>query len=533
MAHVKHGRRYYKQMSLEVATRNPERLEGMLRVFSKFEGIILDDTAILDIYSQLYIDKTITSNRFDPQTASIDEIKNYVRTRSHNNEWGFPTGYQAAFVRYLKTLSEFGFIYSQYNEELLLSPVAKALLSGKISLSEAFALQSMRFWRKSPYRRVLNNFNYFKFILEVIDRLNNAGHRLSYNQFLLSLFVDNGDVDDFLDKISSTSFLSENDVYNYVETNYSLIDTDHAAVCKQSSSFNDYGDAVFRLLQLTGYITVEYSGTLLLSINNSRRGLWEELNGMDFSLPIEAQDDEKQYFEFIGSFNTALYSLILRYRDQQERSVAEYNIKIRSIIESYGLTEEIVAQYIQEISDGKKDKRIFSFLQAPLKFEFLISIYLYLRLGDDYDYKPNYLCDEAGIPYSHAPGNIGDIEVYNSERYWLIEVTLIKGKNQQINNETINLFRHIDSDHRSAKYMSLIAPYIHEDTELLIKVATVVSMLESQDLLFAKPFKTEEFISSMRNGQCLTRIMETTQSFIANLKDFLNTLSLAYNSIHN
>ena len=98
MAHVKHGRRYYKQMSLEVATRNPERLEGMLRVFSKFEGIILDDTAILDIYSQLYIDKTITSNRFDPQTASIDEIKNYVRTRSHNNEWGFPTGYQAAFV---------------------------------------------------------------------------------------------------------------------------------------------------------------------------------------------------------------------------------------------------------------------------------------------------------------------------------------------------------------------------------------------------------------------------------------------------
>lgn len=531
MAQVRHGNRYYKQMALEVATRNPERLEGILRVFSKFEGVTLDDDAILDIYSQLYIDKTIVSSAFDLQTATEDEIRRYVRTRTHNNEWGFPTGYQAAFVRYLKTLSEFGFIYSQYNEALLLSPVSKALLSGKISLSEAFALQSMRFWRKSPYRRVLNDFNYFKFILEVIDRLNECGHRLSYNQFLLSLFVDNSNVDDFLATISTTTFINEDEVYDYVLNNYSRVDREHGVVCKQSTSFNDYGDSVFRLLQLTGFITIEYSGTLLLSINNNRRGLLDELMNFDFSLPEEAYDNEKIYFETLGSFDTSLYSLILRYRDQQRRSVAEYNIKIQNIIDSYELTEDVLAQYIQEVSDGKRDTRIFNFLQAPLKFEFLISLYLYLCLGDEYEYKPNYLCDEAGIPYSHAPGNIGDIEVYNSARYWLIEVTLIRGKNQQINNETINLFRHIDSERHSAKYMSLIAPYIHEDTELLIKVASVISMLESKDLLFAMPFKTEEFISSMKENNCLTRIRENSQSFFSNLRDFVNTVCISYDSL--
>ena len=121
--------------------------------------------------------------------------------------------------------------------------------------------------------------------------------------------------------------------------------------------------------------------------------------------------------------------------------------RIKHIIDTYGLTQNMVAQYIMEVSLGSNDSRVFKFLQAPLKFEFLISLYLYLCLGDNYDYRPNYLCDEAGSPYSHAPGNIGDIEVYNTERYWLIEVTLIKGKNQQINNETINLFRHITTVH--------------------------------------------------------------------------------------
>ena len=35
-------------------------------------------------------------------------------------------------------------------------------------------------------------------------------------------------------------------------------------------------------------------------------------------------------------------------------------------------------------------------------------------------YKPNYICDEIGIPYSHAPGNIGDIEIFKDENVLVI-----------------------------------------------------------------------------------------------------------------
>ena len=162
---VRHGKRYYKQMSLEVAVRNPERYEGILKTFAKFEGTILDDKGILDIYSQLFLDEVITAEALSDEVLTPEYIRSWIVDNcSHNNEWGFPTGYQAAFTRYLKTLSEFGFIYAQYDQALRLSQVAKALVKGTITLSEAFALQSMRFWRKSPYRRVLNDFNFFEFI---------------------------------------------------------------------------------------------------------------------------------------------------------------------------------------------------------------------------------------------------------------------------------------------------------------------------------------------------------------------------------
>ncbi len=42
--------------------------------------------------------------------------------------------------------------------------------------------------------------------------------------------------------------------------------------------------------------------------------------------------------------------------------------------------------------------------------------------------RPNYKADHIGKPYSHAPGNKGDIEIFSKQIYWLIEVTLIRNK---------------------------------------------------------------------------------------------------------
>lgn len=515
-------------MSLEVAVRNPERYEGILKTFAKFEGTVLDDKGVLNVYSQLYLDEVVSADALSDEILTKKFVCNWiVNNCSHNNEWGYPTGYQAAFTRYLKTLSEFGFIYAQYNQELRLSPVAKALVSGKITLSEAFALQSMRFWRKSPYRRVLNDFNFFEFIIDAMIELKKKGHRLSYNQLMVGLFSDDGNVKDFLSLLENNKVGNDADkAYALVKRKYSQVDAEHAKAAKLESAFRDYGNTVFRVLQLTGFVTVEYTGVLMLTPNENRMPLYKALKEKNFFVSESAKEDEEEYFEQLGSFDASLESLILSYREKVDHSTAEYNKKIPNIIKSYGLTADSIEQALVKVSNGdKKGKDTFWFIQDPVKFEFLLTLFVYTYYGDTFEYKPNFICDEAGIPYSHAPGNIGDIEIFNKDRYWLIEATLIRSKNQQVNNETVNLFRHIDDTIDGQKYLTLVAPYIHEDTKLIFNVASIITMIKDNMLSLSSDAQTtDEFIGDMKDKAYFGLIDSRTQNFIGNIRNKLNEI---------
>lgn len=526
---VKHGKRYFKQMALEVAVRNPERYEGILKTFAKHEGVVLNDEGILKVYAQLYLDDVVTTDKLTYVNLTEDFLYDWIKNNcSHNNEWGYPTGYQAAFTRYLKTLSEFGFIYAQYNQELRLSPVAKALVNNKISLSEAFALQSIRFWRMSPYRRVLNDFNFFEFIIDSLIELKKRGHRLSINQFNVALFSDNGNVNDFLKLIEDNKIGNDPDkAYNLVKEKYNTVDALHSKVAKMESAFRDYGNTVFRVLQLTGFITVDYKGVLMLSPNENRMDFYKALKAENFTISENAKEDESAYFEELGSFDRKLESIVVNYREEEDYSTAEYNQKITNIISSYGLNKEIVEQSLIKVSSGdKRGKDLFWFIQDPVKFEFLLTLYVYMYFGDTLVYKPNYKCDEVGIPYSHAPGNIGDIEIYNDERYWLIEATLIRSKIQQVNNETVNLFRHIDESHKGSKYLTLVAPYIHDDTRLIFNVASVITMIKTKMLALNSDTQTTyEFIETLKSDNYFGIVRTKSRQFIFDFKEQLNAIT--------
>lgn len=517
-------------MSLEVAVRNPERYEGILKTFAKFEGVVLDDEGILDVYSQLYLDEVVTTDFLREEDLSKSIVREWIKNNCrHNNEWGYPTGYQAAFTRYLKTLSELGLIYAQYKQKLCLSPVAKALVNGTITLSETFALQSMRFWRKSPYRRVLNDFNFFEFIIDSMVEWKKENHCMSYNQLMVGLFSDDGDVESYLKLLKDNKIGDDADkAYDLVKRKYSQVDEKHAKVAKLESAFRDYGNTVFRVLQLTGFVTVNYTGILMLTPNENRMPLYKALKQRKFFVTESAKEDEEEYFDLLGSFDTSLETLILSHREQVDHSTAEYNRKIPGIIKSYGLTPELIEQALIKVSNGDKGgKDTFWFIQDPVKFEFLLTLFVYTYYGDAFEYKPNFICDEAGIPYSHAPGNIGDIEIFNNDSYWLIEATLIRSKNQQVNNETVNLFRHIDDSERESKYLTLVAPYIHEDTKLIFNVASVITMLNNNILsLTSDAQTTNQFVSDIKGKSYFKVITARSQEFIDDIRSMLNEISL-------
>ena len=148
---------------------------------------------------------------------------------------------------------------------------------------------------------------------------------------------------------------------------------------------------------------------------------------------------------------------------------------------------------IKSISNDSKEK-LFWYIQKPLKLEFFISILIYLKYGSEYVVKPNYKADDKGIPYQHAPGNIGDINITSKSVNWLVEVTLIRNKTQQYNAETADCIRHLKQADKPLKYLSFVAPVVHPDTEEFYNNAIINMIINDEDNCFIKSYNIDGFV---------------------------------------
>ena len=217
----------------------------------------------------------------------------------------------------------------------------------------------------------------------------------------------------------------------------------------------------------------------------------------DFKLSEEEKSVAIKYFDKLNTQNNELFELITSFRKEDVIDGEQYVNKIYSIIEDYGINEEIIVESIEKIGTRRTVIDEFKEIPEPLKLEFFISILIALKYGKEYAIRPNYKADHIGKPYSHAPGNKGDIEIFSKELYWLIEVTLIRNKTQQLNHETANVIRHLYSneefDDRLIKYLSFVAPTIHQDVREFFDFSIVRGKSNEYDVSI-KPYDLKEFV---------------------------------------
>ena len=500
----------YKQMALETAISIPEIYIGLLTVLKNFEGKILNDKNLLEIISNLYLAEEVSSNKIKiSATTKINDIRDKVIqvNSSRRADGGFPMGYQSRFWTYVRTLSELGFVFAQYKKKLKLSNIAKKLIEGKIDEQEAFSIQAIRCNRKSPYRNVSNDFNFFRFILEVLLKLKNKNKLLSYEQFIIAMFSPNGNVDDFLSIIKKNKFKNHETVYNFAKTRL-------GATTKIKTITQDYPDVVRRLFIISGFISIRYSGKKLIQINESKLEYVQELLKFDFSLSNTEKTNPQSYFNKLNTRNNELIKLIIKYRKTDKINGKIYTNKIFDIIKNYKINEKIIVESIEKIGTRKTIIEEFKEIPEPLKLEFYISILIALKYGDKFSIRPNYKADHIGKPYSHAPGNIGDIEVYSTTIYWLIEVTLIRNKTQQLNNETTSVVRKLYSNeefkNHLIKYLSFIAPVIHEDTKEFYDISIIKGQKKGHKVNM-KPYSTENFIKTTLKKENLSDMEKYTE----------------------
>lgn len=506
----------YKQLAFETAIRNPERYKEILNFIKDYDGVLLNDENLLEIVSKMYLEKIVGSKEFDEkELSSGEEIKQRVIhiNATRKADGGFPSGYQSRFWTYMRTLSELGFLYARYNEKFILGDIAKRLISDEIDEQEAFSIQAIKYNRKSPYKNVSNDYNYFKFIINVLKRLKQLNKRLSYNQFIISLFSKDGNVDEFIETILNNKFGDKQLTYEYLLNNYPKVN-------KIKTVMQDYPDVVLRLLRITGFVSIEYKGILLIELNSNSIDYMDKLLNYDFSLTEEEKLNPMLYFKKLQKLTEEQLEIIVSNRRESE-IIINYNNTIETIIDSYKLDSKLIIENINGIYNGKTDER-FKYISDPLKLEFFIALLMYVTYGKEYNIKPNYKVDSNGMPISHAPGNIGDIEITNEKIYWLLEVTLIRNKIQQQNNETINLFRHINAKAIREKYLSLIAPVIHEDTETLFRSATIDQIANvGLNNFCARPYSIKEFIEITKQKKNIESMNDYTREIIGKLREII------------
>lgn len=506
----------YKELNFDTAMRNPERLKDVLLLIKPYENSELTDNILLEIVGKMYVGGLVGSKDFDLKKLKNDkEIKDKVIeiNKSRNSDGGFPKGYQSRFWTYMRTLSEFGFVYARYNKKLILGDIAKKLINDEIDSQEAFAIQSMKYNWKSPYRNVSNDYNYFIFIIKVLRELNKQNRKLNYYQFVISLFSKEDNVDEFLNVISNHQFLDDVSVYDYLTNAYGKQN-------KITTVLRDYPDTVLRMLRLTGFINIINNGILLIELNNDTSKIVDYFIKNEYVFTEEEKSIDYEYFKKINVLTIDEMKIIKNSRNMNV-IIDDYNFVLKEIVKNYKFDRNKILSCILNI--GKKGKNLeFKYIDQPLQFEFYLSVLLYLIYGDSYSVRPNYKTDSYGMPISHAPGNCGDIEIVGKGKYWLVEATLIRNKGQQLNNETTNLFRHLSKQEWGEMYMSLVAPVVHDDTYRLFNALIIDYINESKNNFNAKCYCTEEFLDKITSKKIFEDMKDYTKEYKDKLLASLN-----------
>ncbi len=482
----------YKQMALETAIRNPERYFVILSALEEFDGVVLNDKNLLSIVTKLYKEELVDSDGVDLQKSDAEIMERIIEVNtSRNGDGGFPRGYAARFWTYVRTPSEFGFVYARYNEPFHISQTVKDVLSGSLAEQEAFAVQAFRGNRRSPYRNVSNDFNFYNFIFEILKRRQASGHMLSLEQFTLAMFSRDGNVEECIAEIESHKFNSPEDVYAYLKKT-------RGVTTKLKTVTRDYPDVVLRMLVIMGMVSIKYTGVKLIGLNQNKINFFNELAETTPKLDDDSKEDATLFFRSLNQDTDSLDAIIKKARTDDTIEGTEYTAKLLKLIEQYSLDQTKLINEMQVLARGTSS--LFKEMSKPLRLEFYTALLVASVYGDHYEIRPNYKADHEGKPYSHAPGGGGDIDIFNADTYWLIEVTLIQNRQQQQNSETTTVFRHMTTNTEFAdkpqKFLSFVAPYVHTDTQDFFEHATVKN--RSSGINFGS-YTIEEFIAVTRN----------------------------------
>ncbi len=461
----------YKPLLFTTTIRNPERLKDFLTILAEYEQEILTERVIEKIskkliqkclYQPTQVSPEIKRKWKNNEDLSLSEVeKVFADNPQKHKEAGFSKGWASRFDTWFKLAKELGFVYYALNEKIIFSQTGKMLLDTENPSNEIFVFANAfaKYQRNNPFRKVLNANKPLILLLQTILLLKNDKKQtqagIARQEISLLLCWRDDNASELCQQIKD---LRKN--FGYAPSNEVILEICDRLLDKikrdEKSILVDYTDEFIRKMRLTGLISLRGGGKFI-DINT------KEEKAITYILKEYAQTknfhSEKDFFEYIGTIDQTLLEQFTSYK---QREVAQKK-DLEKWLNRFSL--ETIKNEMLFLASGKTSKNeILRFIEAPLRLEFLTTLSVIKQIPH-LSIKPNYISDDEGLPTCFAPANLPDIECYENDSVFLLEVTLLKGATQHIR-ESYSVQRHLESflEKNSNTCSILISPKAHIDT---------------------------------------------------------------------
>jgi len=513
-----------KPLSFTTTLRNPMRIAGFLSCLLPFEHQVLTNKRVLDVirsligkrlYRPSYVNRSALKDVFDNEdvlltTKQLDKI--ILNSPQKHKETGFDYGWESRFDTFYKFPFELGLVRYAMGEQIVLSATGHMLVDAysEVPINEEkiqnVLLNAMvKFRTNNPFRKNANSNVPLVLLLQVLKMLhdNDTKSKGIFRQEL-SLFIcwENDDAHalyKFILKIRTKKKFTYSNEYMYDICLKLLRGEDKQNYFKMDKICNEAVDEYIRKMRSTGVISLRGNGRFL-DFNTFEMTKIDYILGNYATQPIYTE--KADYYAYMGKIDTQLISVStpsIDVNDVRKRKLYEYAKSYTAV--------KIFNELHCVCHKRTSVDLVFRVIAEPVRLEFLTSIAL-VQQFKGLDVNPNYSIDDEGLPTCTAGGGVADIVCFDPEYDGLFEVTLMCGRNDQVNNEIVPIQRHLTEARRKNinTFAVFIAPKIHADTR------DVVWIYKEQKKLDILAYDIDEFIKAVSAKSRIGELLNTANT---------------------
>ncbi len=490
----------FKVFSFNTTIRNPGRNYYFLKVFENFDVQEMDDKNLkkylIELVRKGYYRMNIVSStikyKFENDIElTDDEIQEVINNNPQE------CGTSGRVMTQLRSLKDQGFLAFERVRRgvnrISITAIGRELLNNQKEQSIIYTKSFLGLHAKNPCRTtMLNKSRPFLNTLFVINEVNKYCRenglpekgilKHEFAAFVLSMKDCNykSAAEEIIKyRKLFKSQINKQYIEEYLKSN-DILELDFNSLIK------DYSDEVFRKFEMTtllimhgayNYIYINFSQYNIEKINAILQ-FYSNYSYIDFStadeynkyindIIIPWETDDKIKRRIIEAKASALKmtpdeKLTL---EQQEEFLDRifYNQALSRVVEGIDINE--VYKELLILSGKINEKSKYEHISEPLRLEYLLT----LLIGKKYGLKglvSNIIYNEDGVPLHCAPSGKCDIIYIDKEGSYILEPTMQRGRNQQLNSETTNIARHVKKEkeeHNLDYRVMMIAPYVHSD----------------------------------------------------------------------